>query len=171
MKEKIETELKFSVKNPMRLFKELSKVIKKPPKVFYVLDEIYGAGGGYKEEKIRKRTVFHSGKTKIIYEKTKWLGGKIKKVKEKKINGFAKQLKLENSYEKIRFFYKVRDYDICIDFYPIGVFLEIEGDTTRIKEIARKLGFSLEDNIKENIDFYYRKKYGDKNDHWRFGNF
>jgi len=41
MKEKIETELKFSVKNPVvRLLKELSKVVKKPPEVFYMLQEI-----------------------------------------------------------------------------------------------------------------------------------
>jgi len=167
----LETELKFPVKNPVRLFQKLSKVIKKPPEVFYILDQIYGSGKGYKEEKVRKRTIFHSGKVEFIYEKTKWIGGKIKTVTEKKIKGIPSGLKLENSYEKIRFFYKTRDYDICIDFYPIGVFLEIEGDMKKIKEIAKEIGFDLRDNIKENIDFYYRKKYGDKNDHWRFGNF
>jgi len=37
----LETELKFPVKNPVRLFQKLSKVIKKPPEVFYVLQEIW----------------------------------------------------------------------------------------------------------------------------------
>ena len=138
MKEKIETELKFSVESPIELFRKLKRFIKKPLEVFYILDEIYGGGKGYREEKVRKRTIFHSGKVEFIYEKTKWIGGKIKKVAEKKIKRIPSGLKLENSYEKIKFFYKTRDYDICVDFYPIGVFLEIEGNVRKIKEVAEK---------------------------------
>ena len=164
----IEIELKFPVRNIYRLFEKIDGVC---PKVSYILDEIYGCGKGYREEKIRKRIVFLNGKKEIIYERTRWLDGKIKKVREKKIKTLSKRLNLENSYEKIRFWYEREGYDICIDIYPIGIFFEIEGEPGEIKKIAKELGFNLKNNISENIDAYYRKKYGDKKNHRRFGNF
>jgi len=165
---KIEIELKFPVNNVQELFEKLKGI---HPKIFYILDEIYGSGKGYKEEKIRKRLLFSSGNKKIIYERTKWLNGKVKKVREKKIKTIPRRLNLENSYEKIRFRYFKKDYDICIDFYPIGIFCEIEGKEKKIKKVARKLGFNLKDNISDNIDAYYTKKFGEEKIHWRFGSF
>ncbi|MCX6760743.1 MAG: hypothetical protein NTZ84_01370 [Candidatus Nealsonbacteria bacterium] len=165
---KIELEFKFPVGNAQKLFEKIGGA---PPKIAYILDEVYGSGKGFKEEKIRKRLVFSGRNKEIIYEKTKWLDGKIKKVRERKIKTLSKNLKLENSYEKIRFLYIRQGYEICIDFYPIGVFCEIEGKKKNIKKIAKKLGFNLKDNIEDNIDAYYVKKFGEEKAHWRFGSF
>jgi len=148
---KVETELKFQVKDVIDL---LNRIDGPKPKIFYVKDKVYGRKGT--NWKVRKRTCF-TDKTEVLeqFEKTIPLKANIKKVLEEEIKEIPEGFECENSYEKIRFLFKRSGYDIAVDFYPIGIFCEIEGPEKVISDVAERLGFELCDNIKENVDTLY----------------
>jgi adenylate cyclase class 2 len=56
-------------------------------------------------------------------------------------------------YEKYREVFKALQTRIMIDETPIGNFIEIEGDSERIDEVAGRLGFSAANYVK---DSYYQ---------------
>jgi len=146
LKKTIEIELKFKVKDPLELFKRIDGV---RPKALYIQDSIYNKG----KERVRVRTTFSNGFITKEIEKTTRLKGDVKKVIEEQIKRIPKGYKLRNSYEKIRYAFKRNGYEIAVDFYPIGVFCEIEGNEKLIKKVAKDLG--LKGNITENIDSIY----------------
>lgn len=169
-KKRIEIELKFRVFDPIALFRKIGGA---KPQILYIKDKVYGTGYGI-PPKIRERTIFdQDGVVRVNYEKTRGFNGRIKKVLEEKVTKIPDGFNCENSYEKIRYFFDRCDYKVMVDFYPIGVFCEIEGNEKKIKEVAVKLGFDLKDNISRNIDTIYREeaKLRGQNDlfHWGFG--
>lgn len=154
LKTNLEVELKFKVENVPFLFKKLKGL---NPKISYIKDEIFGTGEMRKNPvKIRKRTSCTNEGVKIKFDKTTPIKDKIKKIIEEEAKGIPKEFICESSYEKIRYSYiLLNKVEITIDFYPIGVYCEIEGDLGKIRKIAKALGFDLNDNIKKNIDMVY----------------
>ncbi len=64
----------------------------------------------------------------------------------------------ENSYEKMRVvFNDEMDTIVTVDIYPFGCWLEIEGSIDCIHALAKKLGFTIKDYIKEGADDLYLK--------------
>jgi hypothetical protein len=61
-------------------------------------------------------------------------------------------LKEENSYEKVRFVFKINEVEVDVDIYPFGVILEIEGSEDRIQNIVKLLDLDINDAIKQNAD-------------------
>ncbi len=173
LKTNLEIELKFKVKNISTLFQKLKNL---NPRVLYIKDEIFGTGEMRKNPvKIRKRTIYkENGEIKIEINRTTPIKDKVKKIIEQEVKRIPKKYICESSYEKIRYFYKLpHSVEVVIDFYPIGIFCEIEGELKYIKKTAKILGFSMKENIKKNIDILY-VDWGKKNKkkflfHWGFG--
>jgi len=66
--------------------------------------------------------------------------------------GFAE----ENSYEKTRvIFAGPRNTEITLDIYPYGAWVEVEGESSAIHEVAKKLGFTQKDYIETGADDLY----------------
>jgi len=172
LKTNLEVELKFKVKNIPLLFEKLKGL---NPRIAYIKDEIFGTGKMRKEPvKIRKRTACTNEGVEIKFNKTTPIRDKVKKIIEEEVKGVPKRFICESSYEKIRYSYTLLNkVEIVIDFYPIGIYCEIEGDLENIKKVAKALGFDLKDNIKENIDMVY-VGWGKNHNrkflfHWGFG--
>lgn len=165
MSKKIEIELKFRVEDPIKLIKKINGP---KPKVFYVKDEIFGNKNiNYK---IRKRTyIDEKGIISEEFEKTIPIKSRIKKVEEEIVSKVPKDFTCENSYDKIRYQFKRKDTKIMLDFYTIGIFLEIEGEEKPIKKEAEKLGFKLLNNLSINIDTIYCTENKNPLLHWGFG--
>ena len=167
---KIEIEYKFKIDDPIALFQKIEGA---PPEVLYIKDEIYGPGIGI-PPKVRKRRIYRAdGTTEVQYEQTTEMDGDIKTVLEEEVASIPDEFGLENSYEKIRYYFDRGRYEIMVDFYPIGIFCEIEGPERVIEPIAKELGFDTSRTINDNIAVYYRDKrkaegLGDWY-HWGFG--
>lgn len=168
----IEKELKFKIDDLEGLVKKIGGV---RPEIFYCKDEIFGRGLGYSKEKIRKRTIISQKGIKTSYQGTKILKAKnkISRTKEKNLVKIPAGFVCQNSYDKVRFLFKRLNYEITIDIYAFGIFCEIEGQEKVIKQVAKKLGFNLKNNIKINIDALYcewaRKNKRKELYHWGFG--
>jgi adenylate cyclase class IV len=62
----------------------------------------------------------------------------------------------ENSYEKTRvIFAGPHDTEITLDIYPYGAWIEIEGSSSLIHEVAKRLGFNQKDYIETGADDLY----------------
>ena len=173
LKTNLEVELKFKVKNISTLFQKLKGI---HPQIFYIKDEIFGTGEMRKNPvKIRKRTIYkENGEMSIEINKTTPIKDTVKKIIEQEVKNIPKRFICESSYEKIRYSYALpHNVEVVLDFYPIGVYCEIEGELKQIKKIAKLLDFKMKDNIKKNIDILY-VDWGKKNNkkflfHWGFG--
>lgn len=79
------------------------------------------------------------------------------------------------SYERYRTKIKSKNIEVVIDEYPFACFIEIEGEEYDIKEIAKKIGFSLEQHLNEPCDTLFsnwRNKKGLRpTKHMRFNDF
>lgn len=163
---KMEIEYKFRINDPTELFRKIDG----KPRILYIKDEVYGPGLGVSPKVRKRKIVKQDGTVEIRYEKTEEQDGDIKTVKEEDAKYIPEEFDLENSYEKIRYFFDKEQYEIAIDFYPIGIFCEIEGPKKVIKKVAKNLGFNLEETLKENIDtIYYNNKDYNSLYHWGFG--
>ena len=60
-----------------------------------------------------------------------------------------------SSYERIRTTYLTKDVELVLDDFPFGTYLEIEGETERIKAVAKQLGLEMGDNITQSCDDLY----------------
>ncbi len=67
------------------------------------------------------------------------------------------EFKPASSYERYRTELKKGDIKVTIDEYPFSSYLEIEGREEEIKKIAKKLGFSLKDNLTDSCDTLFQK--------------
>jgi adenylate cyclase class IV len=62
----------------------------------------------------------------------------------------------ENSYEKIRVvFAGPHDTEITLDIYPYGAWVEVEGESSKIHDVAKRLGFAQKDYIETSADDLY----------------
>jgi len=162
-KSTIETELKFRVDDVIKLFKKLQGV---KPKIYYIKDEIFNCGN----ERLRKRTIVVNCLATIEYQLTKDITRNgVKRIIEKNIKRIPKGFVIKNSYEKIRYLFERDNCLISIDFYPIGIFCEIEGKEKDIKRMAKRLGFRLKDSLSQNIDAIYCSMTKKARSHWGFG--
>jgi len=57
-----------------------------------------------------------------------------------------------SSYERFRETYKYNGSVLTLDTFPLGIYLEIEGERKKITKIAQKLGFNLKNNLTESCD-------------------
>jgi predicted adenylyl cyclase CyaB len=57
-----------------------------------------------------------------------------------------------SSYERFRETYRYGDLTLTLDIFPLGIYLEIEGERKKITKIAQKLGFNLKNNLTESCD-------------------
>jgi len=166
----IEIELKFEIKDLDSLWKKLKGA---GPAILYVHDKVFGRKGV--DYKIRKRTEVSTKGINVGYQKTIPVKNKdkTKEVVEETIERLPNGFKSENSYEKIRFLFERARCEVSIDFYPIGIYCEIEGSEKRIKELAKELGFNPEKSIKKNIDLIYcdwcKKRNKKPRLYWGFG--
>ena len=70
---------------------------------------------------------------------------------------------IQFQYQKYREIYhlswKGQDMEVCLDETPVGVFVEIEGDTSGIEELASSLGWSSDAFIRQSyIELYASRK-------------
>ena len=49
------------------------------------------------------------------------------------------------------------DTEITLDIYPYGAWVEVEGEPSKIHEVAKKLGFAQKDYIDASADDLYLK--------------
>lgn len=62
------------------------------------------------------------------------------------------------SYERYRTEFGKNGVKATIDEFPFATFLELEGSENKIKNIARDLGFNLNDNITDSCDTIFTKR-------------
>ncbi len=180
----IEEEAKFKVEDVSQISSKLRDFCSLS-KTEYVRDVIYGMSEEKKKIRLRIRDNFSSSVIEAIYkykvpgadgikteiEETIYMGSDV--LEAKKAIAECGDFKEENSYEKIRVIYLSDKTEICLDIYPYGVWLEIEGKPEDIWDMAKKLGYELKDHTDMNADELYldwNKKWGLK-EFWdvRFG--
>ncbi len=62
----------------------------------------------------------------------------------------------ENSYEKMRIIFTgPHDTEITLDIYPYGAWIEVEGESSNIHNVAKQLGFTQKDYIESGADDLY----------------
>jgi len=61
------------------------------------------------------------------------------------------------SYERYRTALKKDHIKVTVDEYPFANFIEIEGEEKEIKNLAKKLGFSLRDNLTDSCDTLFQR--------------
>ncbi len=164
---KIEKELKFSVSDIAAAVSNIRKIAEFE-NVLYIKDTIFGCGAkkkirlrvtdDYKKqniEAVHKYRLQSDNQVKTEIEEILYQGNNLNEA----LKSIAEQgdFKEENSYEKIRAVYKENNTEICLDIYPFGVWLEIEGETDSIWETAKKLGYDREEAITLNADELYLK--------------
>ena len=60
-------------------------------------------------------------------------------------------------YQKFREVWRVEGTEVVIDRTPIGEFFEIEGEIDRIRDLAAKLGMSMEHAVRQSYADLYRQ--------------
>ncbi len=165
-KKKVETEVKFAVKDIGVTLSQLCQLCTLRC-TEYIRDSIYGVVGEPKKIRLRVENTFDSVKIEAIYKYLLNTDGGLKNEMEETIYAGSVledaqraiqeegQFVEENSYEKVRVIYDVDGAEIVLDIYPFGVWLEIEGSDVKIWEYAEKLGFSKEQAITSNADMLY----------------
>lgn len=181
---KIENEVKFFVKDIASTLVNIRKVATFS-RTEYIRDVIFGSPSDKKKIRLRIQDNFENSSLEVMY-KYKIVGdGSIKTEIEETIysggwmddalGAIARHgdFKEENSYEKIRATYLGNDFEITLDVYPYGVWVEIEGAPEKIWVVASKIGYKKNSGITQNADelfLEWGKKHNLK-EHWdvRFG--
>lgn len=166
---KVEKEVKFKVKDINSTIEKINKAdIVNFSKTEYVRDVIYGSDQDSRKIRFRIQNNFQNHyvevlfKNKVAYyddgikrevEETIYKGDKIREA----LSAIKEQgdFKEENSYEKIRCTYLGNKVEVTLDIYPYGVWIEIEGDSKEIWDVAKKLGYEQKDAITINADELY----------------
>ncbi|MCX6787524.1 MAG: hypothetical protein NTY93_03350 [Candidatus Kaiserbacteria bacterium] len=148
----------------------LSKIrsVAKYVRTEYVRDVIYGISDDKKKIRLRTQDNFEfrlvdaTHKYKIAVEE-----GIRKEIEETLYKGDSCEdaLKIisshgdfveENSYEKTRVIFAGPHHtEITLDIYPYGAWVEIEGESSSIHEVAKRLGFTQKDYIETSADDLY----------------
>jgi len=166
---KVEEELKFPVKDINEIIKKINETgIVDFSKTEYIRDVIYGSNENDRKIRLRSQNNFKNYSVEVLFkDKIEQCNDGVKREVEetiyKGINekdallSIKKQgeFKEENSYEKIRSTYLSDKVEITIDIYPYGVWIEIEGDSEEIWDMAKKLGYKKEDSTTLNADELY----------------
>ena len=163
---KLEEEIKLAVRDiPAALSKIRS--VAKYVRTEYLRDVIYGNKDDKKKIRLRIQDNFEYRLVDATYKYRVAVEEGIKKEIEETLykgNCFEDALKIissqgfveENSYEKTRvIFAGPHDTEITLDIYPYGSWIEIEGESSRIHEVAKQLGFNQKDYIDTGADDLY----------------
>jgi adenylate cyclase class IV len=133
----------------------------------YIRDVIYGTSGEKKKIRLRIQDNFEFRLVDATYKYRVTVEEGIKKEIEETLykgNSCEDALKIiasqglaeENSYEKMRVIFNgPHDTEITLDIYPYGAWIEIEGESSKIHEVAKQLGFSQKDYIEKGADDLY----------------
>jgi hypothetical protein len=167
---KKEVEIKFQITQLDELLAKLNKN-SQFLKTLYIRDVIYGTGSGPNEKKFRLRiensmeNINYEVVSKYKVEENHKFTVSLEEIfykgddKEKAIAAIKKfgNYQEENSYEKIRLIFKKDDLDLCVDIYPYGVVLEIEGDIKESEKFIEKIGLNLNEATNDNADELFVK--------------
>ena len=164
---KLEEEIKLPMQDIPAMLSKI-RAIAKYVRTEYLRDVIYGTGGEKKKIRLRIQDNFEFRLVDVTYKYRVAVEDGIKKEIEETLykgNSCEDALKIissqgdfveENSYEKIRVVFSgPHDTEITLDIYPYGAWVEIEGESSKIHDIAKKLGFAQKDYIDTGADDLY----------------
>ena len=164
---KLEEEVKLAVQDIPAILVKIRSVAKYV-RTEYLRDVIYGTKDEKKKIRLRIQDNFEFRLVDATYKYRVAVEDGVKKEIEETLykgNSFEDARKFialqgdfveENSYEKIRtVFIGPDDTEITLDIYPYGAWIEIEGETRKIHEVAKRLGFTQKDYIDTGADDLY----------------
>ena len=168
--ENIEIELKFEIR-----FEEISSYISKLENLgfknigrVHEMNVMYDNGKQLMQATDGRIRLRKSGDdTRLTYKKPLSRKGVKKEIEyEISVSDFDKtekilemmEFKRTTSYERYRTYLDNHNIEVMIDEFPFATFIEIEGEETKIKVIASKLGFSMKDNLTGSCDTIYTKR-------------
>ncbi len=164
---KLEEEIKIVVQDIPAILSKI-RSIAKYVRTEYLRDVIYGVSGKKKKIRLRIQDNFEYRLVDATYKHKIAVEEGIKKEIEETLykgNSCEKALEIissqgefveENSYEKTRvIFAGPNDTEITLDIYPYGSWIEVEGESSKIHEVAKKLGFAQKDYIETGADDLY----------------
>lgn len=163
----LEEEIKLEVHDiPVMLSKIRS--VAKYVRTEYLRDVIYGIPNDKKKIRLRTQDNFEFRLVDATYKYRVAVEDGIKKEIEETLykgNSCEDALKIilsqgefveENSYEKTRvIFVDSHETEITVDIYPYGAWVEIEGESSKIHDVAKRLGFAQKDYISTGADDLY----------------
>lgn len=164
---KLEEEIKLPVQDIPAMLSKI-RTIAKYVRTEYLRDVIYGVRGDKKKIRLRIQDNFEFRLVDATHKYRMTVEEGIKKEIEETLykgNSCEDALKIissqgefveENSYEKTRVIFSgPHDTEITLDIYPYGAWIEIEGESSKIHEIAKRLGFAQKDYIEAGADDLY----------------
>jgi len=164
---KIEKEVKLAVQDIPAILSKI-RTVAKYVRTEYLRDVIYGISGDKKKIRLRTQDNFEFRLVDATYKYRLAVEDGIKKEIEETLykgNSYEDALKVifshggfveENSYEKIRVIFDgPHDTEITLDIYPYGTWVEIEGEPSKIHDVAKQLGFAQKDYIETGADNLY----------------
>ena len=164
---KLEEEIKLAVQDIPTILSKVRSVAKYV-RTDYLRDIIYGIKDEKKKIRLRVQDNFEFRLVDATYKYRVAVEEGIKKEIEETLykgNSYEDALKIiysqgefveENSYEKTRVIFDgPHDTEITLDIYPYGAWLEIEGESSKIHEVAKRLGFAQKDYIETGADDLY----------------
>ncbi len=164
---KLEEEVKLAVQDIPAVLAKIRSVAKYV-RTEYVRDVIYGTKDEKKKIRLRIQDNFEFRLVDATYKYRVAVEDGVKKEIEETLykgNSCEDALKFiasqgdfveENSYEKIRtVFISPHGTEITLDIYPYGAWVEIEGETRKIHDVAKQLGFTQKDYIDTGADDLY----------------
>lgn len=167
MKTKLEEEIKLPVQDIPTMLSKI-RTIAKYARTEYLRDVIYGVRGDKKKIRLRIQDNFEFRLVDATHKYRMTVEEGIKKEIEETLykgNSCEDALKIissqgefveENSYEKTRVIFSgPHDTEITLDIYPYGAWIEIEGESSKIHEVAKRLGFARKDYIEAGADDLY----------------
>lgn len=169
-----EEEIKLPVQDIPAMLAEI-RTIAKYVRTEYLRDVIYGVPDDKKKIRLRIQDNFEFRLVDATHKYRMTIEEGIKKEIEETLykgNSCEDALKIissqgefveENSYEKTRVIFSgPHDTEITLDIYPYGTWIEIEGKSSKIHDVAKRLGFAQKDYIETGADDLYlawMKKY------------
>ncbi|MFH1178455.1 MAG: hypothetical protein V1711_01905 [bacterium] len=163
---KTEEEIKLAVQDIPAMLSKIRSVAKYV-RTEYLRDVIYGTKGEKKKIRLRIQDNFEFRLVDATYKYRVAVEEGIKKEIEETLykgNSCEDALEIissqglveENSYEKTRvIFAGPHDTEITLDIYPYGAWVEIEGESSKIHNVAKQFGFSQKEYIETGADDLY----------------
>lgn len=164
----IEIELKFEIKDLAGIKDKLADLKAKEVKSrTYELSVMHDNAEGLMEETDGRIRLRQSGeRIEFCYKKPLTREGIKKEIEyEVTASSFSEMEKIlqemgftpVSSYERYRAEYYFEKVKITLDEYPFAIFIELEGEEKKIKDLAEKLGFELKDNLTDSCDTLFTK--------------
>ena len=164
---KLEEEIKLPVQDIPSMLSKIRSVAKYV-RTEYLRDIIFGVKNDKKKIRLRIQDNFEFRLVDATYKYRVAVEDGIKKEIEETLykgNSSEDALKIissqgafveENSYEKTRVIFSgPHDTEVTLDIYPYGTWIEIEGKSAKIHDVAKRLGFAQKDYIDAGADDLY----------------